>query len=115
MSQNVQLHIGTAEDMGRRFVNAWRRAEKGEAVNESHLTFPDLEALLATLTTKRLALLRYIHRHGALSVKEVSVALKRDYKNVHTDMTALEKSGLLVRAGRKVSMPWHEVQASIAF
>lgn len=101
--------------MGPRFVKAWQRAARGEAVNESHLTFPDFEALLATLTTERLALLRCIHRHGTLSVREVSVALKRDYKNVHTDMTALEKSGLLVREGRKVLMPWHEMQASIAF
>lgn len=54
MSQDIQLHIGTAEDMGRRFVKAWQRAAQGEAVNESHLTFPNLKALLTALTSKRL-------------------------------------------------------------
>lgn len=114
MNKHMQLHIGTAEDMGQRFVNAWHRADSGAEVNESHLTFFDLETLLSTLTTKRLELLRYVHQHGALSVKELAHALKRDYKNVHTDMVALENSGLLVRDGRKLTVPWDEVQASIA-
>lgn len=46
MSKQVKLHIGTARDMGRRFVDAWRRSEVGAAVDETHLTFYDLEALL---------------------------------------------------------------------
>jgi predicted transcriptional regulator len=115
MSQNVQLHIGTAEDMGRRFVDAWQRAEKGAVIDESHLTFPDLESILTTLTSKCLVLLRYIRQKGALSIKEVANALKRDYKNIHVDMAVLEKAGLLVKKDRKLSVPWSEVQASIAF
>ena len=45
MSDNVRVRVGTPEDMGRRFVDAWRRAERGEAVNDANITFPDLEAL----------------------------------------------------------------------
>lgn len=114
MSKQVKLHIGTARDMGRRFVDAWRRAEVGAAVDETHLTFYDLEALLNTLTTKRLELLRYVHQHGASSVRELSTNLDRDYKNVHSDVAALETAGLLMRDGRKIVAPWAEVQASIS-
>ena len=44
MSDNVRVHIGAPEDMGRRFIDAWRRAERGEAVSETNVTFRDLEA-----------------------------------------------------------------------
>lgn len=114
MNKQVKLHIGTASDMGRRFVDAWKRAETGEIVDETHLTFYDLEALLNTLTTKRLELLRFVHQHGALSVRELSANLDRDYKNVHSDVAILEAAGLLMRDGRKILAPWEEVQASIA-
>ena len=54
MSDNIRIHIGDAKDMGQRFIDAWHRAERGEAVNETNLTFLDLESLLAALTPKRL-------------------------------------------------------------
>ena len=55
--------------MGQRFIDAWHRAEKGEAVNETHITFHDLQSLLATLTPKRLDLLRYVRHHDVRNVK----------------------------------------------
>lgn len=113
MSKDIKLHTGTARDMGQRFISAWRRAERGEEVDESHLTFLDLKTLLATLTGKRLELLRCLRQHGELSVKALADALKRNYKNVYMDMLALEKSGLIVREGYKIKVPWKEVQASI--
>ena len=54
MSNTVNVHVGTLEDMGQRFTDAWHRAERGEAVSETHITFHDLPALLAALTPKRL-------------------------------------------------------------
>ena len=37
---DLQVHVGdTIEDMGRRFVDAWHRAERGESVSERHLSF----------------------------------------------------------------------------
>jgi hypothetical protein len=47
MCDNVRVHIGTPEDMGRRFIDACRRAERGEAAGETNVTFRDLETLLA--------------------------------------------------------------------
>ena len=38
--KSAMVHIGTPEDMGRRFIDAWHRAERGEEVNETHITLP---------------------------------------------------------------------------
>ncbi|RAU21972.1 hypothetical protein CU669_09730 [Paramagnetospirillum kuznetsovii] len=110
-NDNVRLHIGTAEDMGQRFVDAWKRAEGGETVDEANLTFRDLEALLAALTPKRLHLLRHVRHHHVPSIKALAADLHRDYKNVHTDVEALTRLGLLTRTQNSVVAPFAEVDA----
>ena len=109
----VQAHVGSLRDMGQRFIGAWQRAERGEAVHETHVTFLDLEAMQATLSPRRLDLLRHVRQHGATSTRSLAEQLGRDYKNVHGDVAALEAAGLLVREGRKLVAPWDEVQASV--
>jgi predicted transcriptional regulator len=47
--------------MARRFTSAWHRLENGQKVRETHLTFPDLPALLSALSPKRLELLQSVH------------------------------------------------------
>jgi hypothetical protein len=60
MKQTARLHVGSVEEMGKRFGDAWRRLERGDKVRETHLTFFDLETMMATLTPKRLALLKHV-------------------------------------------------------
>ena len=60
----VKLHIGLIDDMGRRFVDAWKRASAGETVDETHLMFLDFETMLTALSPKRLELLRHARRSG---------------------------------------------------
>jgi predicted transcriptional regulator len=83
------------EDASRRFVQAWRRAERGESVNERHLAFESWDALTRVMTGKRMELLRYVHRHKVSSVRALAKALERDYSNVHADVQALTSAGLL--------------------
>ena len=61
MNKRVKVHVGTLDEMGQRFVNAWHRLERGEKVRERHLTFPDLASMLNALSPKRLELLRAVH------------------------------------------------------
>ena len=110
----LQLHVGTLGEMGERFTRAWNRATRGERVDESHVTFLDLQTMLETLSPRRLELLRHVRKHGARSVRELALALGRDYKNVHADVAVLETAGLLVREGRRLSAPWDELQASVS-
>jgi predicted transcriptional regulator len=51
---NLKVHVGdTAEDMGRRFSDAWRRAERGEQLSERHLSIASWEELARILTPER--------------------------------------------------------------
>ena len=111
MSENVRVHIGTPGDMGQRFADAWHRAERGEAVDETNVTFRDLETMLSALTPKRLQLLRYVRRHEVRNVKALAAGLQRNYKNVHKDVEELSKLGLLSRTPDRVVAPYAEVDA----
>ena len=44
MNKRVKVNVGTLDEMGQRFVNAWHRLERGKKVRERHLTFPDLRS-----------------------------------------------------------------------
>ena len=111
MSKKVNVHVGTMEDMGRRFVSAWRRLENGEKVRERHLTFEDLPGLLNALTPKRLELLREVRRETVPSVRALADRLGRDYKRVHGDVNTLSAVGLLVRDETGISAPYDVIQA----
>jgi len=110
----VEVHVGSMADMGKRFTNAWSKAAAGKKVDETHITFLDLQMMLDTLSLRRLELLKHVHQHGADNVKQLANALNRDYKNVHHDVTVLESAGLLLRDGRKLLAPWDELSASVS-
>jgi predicted transcriptional regulator len=105
--KDVMVHSDGLDGMGRRFVAAWHAAERGEAVQRDHLTFPDLARLLSVLSPKRLELLKALRKAGPQSVRRLSVLLKRDYKAVHQDVALLATHGLIDRPGpQEVSVPW---------
>lgn len=114
MSGKVNLHTGSIDEMGKRFIGAWNRLESGEVVEETHLTFFSLETMMATLSPKRLELLRHVHRHPARTVSELARTVGRDYKRVHDDVSALAHAGLLVRDESGIRAPYDSVQAIVS-
>ena len=117
IAPKVQVNVGSLADMGKRFANAWTLAEAGEAhmtCNQTHITFLDVQTMFETLSPRRLDLLRHVRQHGAGNVRELAQTLGRDYKNVHQDVATLQTAGLLVRAGRKLTAPWDELQANVS-
>ncbi|MDR1849731.1 MAG: hypothetical protein LBQ75_06810 [Zoogloeaceae bacterium] len=110
----ITVHTGSARDMGRRFADAFARASRGEVFEERHITFLSLEAMMATLTPKRLELLRHLHREEATSIKALALTIGRDYKRVHEDVTSLESAGLIVREDGKLRAPWAALAAEVA-
>jgi predicted transcriptional regulator len=114
MSGKVNLHVGSIDEMGKRFVGAWHNLEQGQPVDETNLTFFNLEAMLATLSPKRLELLRHIHQHPVTTVAELAKALGRDYKRVHEDVTSLVEAGLLERDKEGIRAPYDRVQAIVS-
>src|SRR5689334_22171031 len=104
--RKINVHVETLQEAGRRFVRAWRRAERGERVQEEHLSFESLERLLATLSPKRIELVRFVRRRPNLSIADVARALGRDYKRVHGDVRALETAGLLEEGETGLRAPY---------
>lgn len=113
-TNKVQVNVGSLADMGKRFAGAWNRAQAGEPVDETHVTFLDVQTMLDTLSPRRLDLLRHVRQHGAGNVRELAQALGRDYKNVHQDVATLETAGLLLRDGRELTAPWDALQANVS-
>ncbi len=114
---DLKIHVG--EDraaVGVRFVDAWRRAEQGEAVSERHLSFDTFETMTRVLTPKRLELLRRLHRRPMASVAALSREVGRDYKRVHEDVEALASAGLIERGenGTALTAPYDTIQTTIA-
>jgi len=114
VSETVNLHVGSVDEMGKRFIGAWHRLERGEELKETHLTFFSLETMMATLSPKRLELLRHVHRHPAHTIAGLARTLGRDYKRVHDDVTALANTGLLVRDEKGIRAPYDSVQANVS-
>lgn len=67
--------------------------------------------MTAALTPKRLHLLRYVRHHQVRTVRSLAADLHRDDENVHTDVEALVKLGLLCRTPGEVVAPYAEVDA----
>ena len=113
--RKMSVHVEPLEESGRRFVDAWRRAARGERVQEEHLSFESLEGLLATLSPKRIELVRFVRRRPNLSIAAVARALGRDYKRVHGDVRALETAGLLEEGEAGLRAPYAGVDAQLSF
>ena len=112
--QSMKLMAGgSIEDDGAAFVDAWRRAERGEEVNEKVIAFESWEGLSSVLTGERYRLLRYVHKHPEPSVSALARALGRQYRCVHADVTALEEAGLIERANGMVKTTTGKIQAEI--
>lgn len=95
--QILAAHVGTLEDMGRRFVDAWKAAEAGSEPSRDHVTFLRLESFMAAMSPRRLELMRHLRRSGPLSVRRLAQELGRDYKSVHGEVAKLVDAGLIER------------------
>jgi predicted transcriptional regulator len=113
---DVKITVGGAmeDEASRRFVDAWRRAERGETFHERHLAFESWETLARILSGKRMELLRYVRRHNVTSIRALAKALSRDYSNVHADVQALASAGLLDSANGALRADYDVIETRIA-
>lgn len=106
----LAAHVGSLQDMSRRFVDAWKRAEAGEDVARDHVTFLRLDSFMAVMSPRRLELMRHLRRGGPLSVRRLSQELARDYKSVHGEVALLEAAGLIERTPEgEVAVGWDRI------
>jgi predicted transcriptional regulator len=93
----VQVGGGVAEDLAA-FTRAWKRVEAGDHREERVLAFESWEGLASVMTGERYRLLRHVHAHPEKSVNALAVALRRQYRRVHDDVSILERAGLIDRS-----------------
>ena len=113
----VQVHAGEMLDnTGARAIDAWHRMERGEAVNEKHVSFATWDTMVRVLSPRRLELPRHVHQHPAKNIRGLALALHRDYRRVHEDVAALEAAGLLDRdnAGVRAGYDAFDVRMRVA-
>lgn len=109
----ASVHVGEGlKASGRRFVEAWKEAEKGRDFEETHISFESIGALARAMTEKRLALLRHLRRHPANSIAELARQLRRDYRRVHADVVLLSSLRLLDRTDG-IKVRYSEIRASV--
>ena len=115
MPKLLEIRVGPPGDALDRFEAAWNRAAEGRRHAPLHvLSLESLSSLIRTLTPARWAMLENLRKEGACSIYELAKRLKRDYKNVHTDVTQLLDLSLVDKdeTGR-VRVPWDVVRAEL--
>lgn len=113
----LKVHVGDGTaDFANRFTDAWRRAERGETVDERHLSFDSFEAMARVLTPGRLVLLRRLHRHPTADIDALALAVGRDGRQVREDVAALVSAGLVDQEerGHGLSAPYDAIATRIA-
>lgn len=112
----VKITVGgeMEQEASRQYIDAWHRAERGETFHERHLAFENWDTLARVLTGKRMELLSYVRRNHVASVRALAKSLGRDYSNVHADVRALVKAGLLDTTSKGVRADYDAIETRIA-
>jgi predicted transcriptional regulator len=120
-ARRLNIGIRSGAERSKVLRETMRDAARGDGtLKEPELYFENAEELRRILTEKRLELLLAITRHRPASVHELAGLVGRDYKNVSTDITLLERLGLVSLASQTgkgraqaPTVPYDEIHVTI--
>ena len=111
---DVKMIVGARiEEDAAAFVDAWRRAERGDHVCDRTLSFESWEALARVMTGERYRLLKHVNAQPSPSISALARSLGRQYRRVHADVAALEVVGLIVRREGMIQAAADEISTAI--
>ena len=112
----VKLQITGLDDFFSQARDVAREVDAGDlSERPAGIGFESMELLLKVLTANRWQLLRRLKQTGDSSIRQLAMALGRDYRGVHADVHALIAAGLIARDGKGlVSVPWDKITAEMA-
>ena len=115
MPKTLYVRVSAPGDALDRFEAAWHLASGRPAPAPlAVLSFADLPLLMKSLTPARWELLAQLKAIGPISIFALAKHLKRDYKNVHTDVARLVELNLIERKETSlVSVAWDAVRAEL--
>ncbi|MGQ0656725.1 MAG: HVO_A0114 family putative DNA-binding protein [Chromatiales bacterium] len=107
--KRVEVEVLSSKAALKAFAKTWRQARTGRSVTP-RIAFGSLAELFSAITEKRLQLIRHVAAHAGLNIRQTALQLKRDYKNVYTDVSALVELGLLTKDNRgRLWAPYDEI------
>ncbi|MDE2446138.1 MAG: transcriptional regulator [Alphaproteobacteria bacterium] len=104
--KTLTVRIETLREMGARGLRA---VNSGRPATSAGLSFPTYDLMYRVLSPKRLAIIRAMAGQGVLSYREIARRVERDYKGVHTDLTALVLAGVVDRAEGGLVFPYENI------
>ncbi len=111
------IGISNLDEMGERFISAWKRAEKGLPTDPTpHLYFESMMSMWKNLTPRRMELVYYLSNNKkSMSIRQLARELDRDYKDVHSDVQVLLPIDL-VKKDRDglISVPWDSIVINLS-
>lgn len=120
--KKLVIGIKSVDEVMSDFAYAAKELERGNMVKEKKgLYFTDMKAFRRAMSDQRLAILRAIRASHPASVYELAKIVKRDVKNVSSDLAILEELGLVelkktktLRKRIKPTVPYDSINLDIA-
>jgi predicted transcriptional regulator len=120
--KKLVIGIKSVDEVMTDFAQAAKALEREDLVKEKKgLYFTDMKAFRRALSDQRLAILRAIRASNPASVYELAKIVKRDVKNVSSDLAILEELGLVelkktntLRKKVKPTVPYNAINLDIA-
>ena len=115
MPKTLYVRVSSQADALDRFEAAWHLASgRPPPAPLALLSFADLPLLMKNLTPARWDLLKQLKTKGSLTIFALAKALRRDYKNVHTDVSRLIELKLIEKTEESlVRVAWDAVRAEL--
>ena len=116
MSRDFKVKIETEEEFFAGLIAQAEKIDRGVIPDKpiERVSFSDLGTFYRCCTPKRLQLLQELHKIGCVSISALARHLHRHYKNVFSDVKALEAAGLVEKTDKGLyCVPWDEFTATV--
>lgn len=101
----VSLKVAGLKESLSDFRNTW----EGGRASAPEISFASWDVMHRILTPKRLEIIRALCGQPPMSIREASRRVSRDFKGVHTDVTALVTAGLVEQRDGKICFPYERI------
>lgn len=108
--RTVTIKIESMSDFSKDVMSAMHAASTGEKNSKSDvISFPSWAVMHKVLAPNRMTILQTMAGRQELTIREIASLVGRDVKGVHTDVTALLNSGLLIRGEKGTQFPYQAI------
>ena len=105
----LTVRVMAADDAFRAAMFDASRAMSGDFIG-SELVFPTVEQLAKTmLAPKRWQIIKAMEGKEAISIRELSRLVGRDFRGVYNDVQSLLNGGVLDKQGDKIVLPYDRI------